>query len=261
MKLAAPRKLCGITRFRPPWSLIPRSCSSINFKTKQICSQNYYLALALLSERTPMKSHSQCALVFAFLSAVPLLYAQAVSYQPLTVVAKGSFTGIAVDGSGNLFMADSLNHRVLKLPSGGGAPTTVATGFRAPVGPAVDTAGDLFIADLLKGVVVKVIANGSQEQIATRLDRPTGVAVDAAGNVFIAEGGNRVLKLPAGGGEPITVATGLRSPWGVAVNDAGDVFIADTNNSRVVKVPAGGGPQTTLGSGFKLPRGVAVDTN
>src|SRR5271170_2561899 len=104
--------------------------------------------------------------------------------------------GVAVDRAGDVFVVDTENNRVVELPAGGGAQTTVGTGLALPEGVAVDATGDLFIADT---------------------------------------DNNRVVEVPVGGGAQITVpATGLKTPEGVAIDAAGDVFISDTGNNRVV---------------------------
>jgi CSLREA domain-containing protein/uncharacterized repeat protein (TIGR02543 family) len=193
-------------------------------------------------------------------------YAQSVSFAgaQTTVPASGlNFPGgVAVDATGDVFIADHYNSRVVEVPAGGGAQTTVGSGLSYPVGVAVDGAGDVFIADTVNNRVVEVPAGGGAQTTvpASGLSYPYGVAVDGAGDVFIADSGNnRVVEVPAGGGPQITVGSGLSSPAGVAVDGAGDVFIADTGNSRVVEVPAGGGAQTTVGSGLGGPTGVALD--
>ncbi len=154
--------------------------------------------------------------------------------------------GVAVDGAGNVFIADSGNNRVVEVPAGGGAQTTVGSGLSGPDGVAVDGAGDVFIADTMNSRVVKVPWTGTSWGTQTTLSvsvggiglsYPEGVAVDGAGDVFIADTyNNRVVKVPAGGGAQTTVDSGLSLPAGVAVDGAGNVFIADTGNSRVVEV-------------------------
>jgi sugar lactone lactonase YvrE len=170
--------------------------------------------------------------------------------------------GVAVDGAGDVFIADTLNSRVLEVPAGGGPQTTVGSGLWYPTGVAVDGAGNVFIASEGNNLVVEVPAGGgAQTTLGSGLSTPYDVAVDGAGDVFIADANNnRVVEVPAGGGTQTTVpASGLNQPLGVGVDGAGDVFIADTGNSRVVEVPAGGGAQTTVGSGLIWPYGVAVD--
>ena len=169
--------------------------------------------------------------------------------------------GVAVDGAGDVFIADTQSSRVVKVPAGGGAQTTVGSGLNRPYGVAVDGAGDVFIADETNNQVVEVPAGGGpQITVGSGLNAPYGVAVDGAGDVFIADtGNNRVVEVPAGGGPQTTVGSGLHSAYGVAVDGAGDVFIADYASNQVVEVPAGGGPQTTVGSGLSEPLGVAVD--
>jgi len=170
--------------------------------------------------------------------------------------------GVGVDAAGDVFIADTHNSRVLEVPAGGGAQTTVGSGLSNPPGVAVDGAGDVFIADYTSKVVVEVPAGGgAQTTLGSGLSLPTGVAVDGAGNVFIADyAGNQVVEVPAGGGPQTTLpASGLNGPYGVAVDGAGDVFIADFGHNRVVELPAGGAAQITLGSGLDEPTGVAVD--
>ena len=147
--------------------------------------------------------------------------------------------GVAVDGAGDVFIADTGNNRVVEVPAGGGAQTTVGSGLSYPYGVAVDGAGDVFIADTCNNRVVEVPAGGgAQTTVGSGLSDPTGVAVDGAGDVFIADtGNNRVVEVPAGGRRPDH--GGQRTdayPSGVAVDGAGDVFIADDSVNRVVEV-------------------------
>ena len=139
--------------------------------------------------------------------------------------------GIAVDGSGNLFIADYENSRIRRVDSRG-IITTVAG-----VGNSGGSTGD------------------GQPAVKTRLSGAHDVAVDGSGNVYIAEtGDNRIRRVDANG--VITTVAGvgyireyilgledfsgdsgpaveasLSSPYGVAVDNSGDVFLADTRCS------------------------------
>src|ERR1017187_916820 len=222
-----------------------------------------------LSSSTPIKPLLFAACI-SLLGAFPVsAHAQSVTFAGVqtTVPASGlsSPYSVAVDGAGNVFIADTLNNRVVEVPAGGGAQTTVPTnGLYHPFGVAVDGAGDVFVADTGNSRVVEVPASGGAQITvpASGLSYPFGLAVDRAGDVFIADSGNnRVVEVPAGGGAQITVPTsGLNSPEGVAVDGVGDIFIADEQNGRVVEIPAGGGAQITVpASGLHVPSGVAVD--
>jgi len=153
-------------------------------------------------------------------------------------------TGVAVDASGNLYIADSNNLRIRKVNSAG-TITTIAgngiRGFSGDGGPA--TGASLYVV--------------------------TGVAVDAAGNLYIADpysdGGGRIRKvtpagtistvagngLTGGGGDggPATSAS-LNVPNGVAVDSVGNLYIADRNNRRIRRVTPGGTISTVAGGGF-----------
>ena len=197
-------------------------------------------------------------------------------------------TGIAVDSSGNLYVADSVNLRVRKIA--GGNMSTVAgngvlnyggdngSGLKAqlnvPQSVAVDTAGNLYVADTgnhevrkidTTGNITAVIGNGTAGSGSNQLNAPQGVAVDAAGNVYIADTQNaRVLKVTPGGSASTVAGNGtpgyggdngsatnaqIYTPTGVAVDSKGNLYIADYQNHRVRMVTPGGTITTVAGNG------------
>ena len=169
--------------------------------------------------------------------------------------------GIAMDGAGDVFIADDTNEEVIKVPVGGGTQTTVGSGLKYPTAIAVDGAGDIFIADPSNQRIVEVPAGGgAQTTVGTGFEGPDGVAVDGAGNVFVADDAlNNVVEVPAGGGAQRTIASGLNDPARLAVDGTGNVFIVDGGNKRVVEAPAGGGTPIAVGAGLSQPVGVSVD--
>ena len=149
--------------------------------------------------------------------------------------------GVAVDSSGNIFIADTTNNVVRKV-SVAGVITTIAGRFGQ-----VGYAGDGGPAS------------------ASLLWTPSGVAVDAAGDVFIADTVNNVIReISVGTGNISTVAgnttqgfagdggaatsANLYLPKGVFVDGSGNIFIADTGNNRIRKV-SGGNISTVAGNG------------
>jgi len=170
-----------------------------------------------------------------------------------------SSSAVAVDGAGDVFIADIGNNRVIEISSSG-TVTTVVSGLNFPSSVAVDGAGDLFVVDSGNNQVLEVPAGGGTvTTLISGLNGPQGVAVDGAGDVFVADTfNNRVIEIQAGSGAQTTAGTGLNNPWGVAVDGVGDVFIADFHNNRVVEVSAGGS-QTTIATELNAPAGVAVD--
>ncbi len=172
---------------------------------------------------------------------------------------------MAVDGAGNLFIADlNLPYAVKLTP--GGVQTKVGSGLGGySTGIALDAVGDVFIADQANDRVVEVTPAGVQTTVpATGLQQPWGVATDAAGDVFIADGDQtqeitpQVVKVTPSGAQSTIPTTGLSRPYHLAVDAAGDVIIDDSLNSRVVQVSPGG-VQTTLVTGLGFPSGVTVD--
>ncbi|WP_406429997.1 NHL repeat-containing protein [Streptomyces sp. NBC_00631] len=219
--------------------------------------------------------------------------------------------GTAVDGAGNLYIADASNHRVRKVTPGGiittvagngqagfvsdGGPA-VATSLNNPYAVAVDGAGNLYIADHSNhrvrkvtpgGIITTVAGNGQAgfvsdggPAVATKLHYPLGVAVDRSGILYIADQNNhRVRKVTPDGiittvagngqngfvsdGGP-AVATKLYHPWGVAVDGDGNLYIGDRYNHRVRKVTPNGVITTVAGNGtagYVADGGPAVATS
>ena len=160
-------------------------------------------------------------------------------------------TAVAVDGAGNIYIADSLNHAIRKVSTLTGVITTVAgsghaspgvDGFgdggpatQAALGPtdiAVDASANLYIADTshglirrvdtLSGIITAVAGGGTgggsdgfgDDGPATQavLNNPTGIAVDLAGNLYIADAGNNLVRFVNSASGIIRVIAGTGSP-------------------------------------------------
>lgn len=153
---------------------------------------------------------------------------------------------VAVDSAGNLFIADSGNHRVRKVTSNGAIRTVAGNGdpgFSGDDGPGT----------------------------SAQLSHPTGVAIDAAGNLFIVDhDNNRIRKVTpdgvistvvgigtagfSGDGGP-AISAQLNYPMGITADAAGNLFIADYDNNRIRKVTlesstANYFPQVVAGDGY-----------
>jgi sugar lactone lactonase YvrE len=177
-------------------------------------------------------------------------------------------TSLAVDSSGNVYITDTGNGRVLKETLSGGSFTQSVVASSTPsYGVALDGAGDLYISDPSESsVLMETLSGGSYTQttLVSGLSTPEGIAVDGAGNVYIADtANNRVLMETLSGGSytQTTIGIELKSPQGVAVDSSGNVYIADSSNNRVLKETLSGGSytQTTIGRGLSNPEGVTVD--
>ncbi len=183
----------------------------------------------------------------------------------------GNPAGVAVDASGNVFVADVATSAVTEILAAGGYTTvnTLGSGFANPSSVAVDGAGNVFVADANNNAVKEILAAGGYTTVNTLgsgFNTPQGVAVDGAGNVFVADTWNNAVKeiLAAGGYTTVlTLGSGFGGPDSVAVDGAGNVFVGDTANNAVKEILAAGGYTTvkTLGSGFDNPWGVAVDAS
>lgn len=180
--------------------------------------------------------------------------------------------GVVVDGSGDLYLADTGNNRVLKetFSSGSWSESVVQTSALSyPSAVALDGAGNLYIADTGNNRVLEEIASGNtyaETTVPNSATFPEGIAVDASGNVYIADAGNnRILEETFSAGswnETVIPTSTLATPAGLALDGSGSVYIADFGNNRVLKeTPLNGSYTESIipSSTLSFPNAVAVD--
>ncbi|OGG44698.1 MAG: hypothetical protein A3F84_28760 [Candidatus Handelsmanbacteria bacterium RIFCSPLOWO2_12_FULL_64_10] len=229
--------------------------------------------------------------------------------------------GVAVDGSGALYIGDQNNHRIRKVSASGMITTVAGNGtagysgdggaatsasLNYPYGVAVDGSGVLYIADRsnhrirkvsTSGVITTVAGNGmpgysGDGGAATfaSLNLPSSVSVDGSGALYIMDRSNHRIRKVSASGVITTVAgngtagysgdggaaasASLNFPSGVFVDESGVLYVADQHNQRIRKVSASGEITTVAGNGTAgysgdggaatsaslfYPTGVAVD--
>ena len=226
--------------------------------------------------------------------------------------------GVASDGAGHVYVADSGNNLIREATTAGSVTTVAGSGtlpagsadgvgaaarFSNPAGTAVDGSGNIYVADPGNSIIRKIAAGGTVTTFAgvagatgtsdgtgaaARFNSPAGVAVDNAGNVYVADTNNNTVRKITAAGSVTTLAgvggqTGsgdgaggsarFNSPHAVAVDGSGNVYVADFFNSTIRKVSPAGTVTTLAGSAgqlgftdgtgvvarFNQPYGVAVD--
>jgi sugar lactone lactonase YvrE len=188
----------------------------------------------------------------------------------------GTPRGVAVDGAGNVYVADETNNCIRKITPDGVVTTLAgsttpgsadgtgrAAQFLYPNGVAVDALGNVYVADtgnhrirkITPGGVVSTLA-GSTEGIAdgvgltAQFKGPLGVAADAAGNIYVTQYGNSLIRKITPGGVVNTLAGNgtagsadgpgsaaqFSGPRGITVDALGNVYVADSGNHRIRRI-------------------------
>ncbi|MBY0244048.1 MAG: putative Ig domain-containing protein, partial [Sphingobacteriaceae bacterium] len=222
--------------------------------------------------------------------------------------------GLAIDVQGNIYVADTDNHRIRKIDktglvttfAGSGSAgfvngTGVAASFNRPMGITIDSFGNIYVADSMnhrirkiddKGVVSTFAGSGVSGYVnamgtAATFNSPEGLAVDSKGDMYVADTGNGMIRKitkegavtaypnvnPKPGLNPMDPSTEIGfNPRGIVVDNNGNVYVSDTNKNLIRRITKEGLVTTLAGSGkqasdnglgkqasFNRPRGLALD--
>ncbi len=178
--------------------------------------------------------------------------------------------GIAVDVSGDLYVADMYNHRIQKFDTNGnflyqwGSLGSGEDQFRYPGAIAIDTSNNVYIGDIINyrvqkfdvdGTFLTQLGSGTSGSGLDQFNNPYAVAVDLSENLYVADyNNNRIMKFDSEGnylthwGATGTGDGEFGNPAGVAVDAAGNVYVADLENHRIQKFDSDGNYLTQWGS-------------
>ena len=197
--------------------------------------------------------------------------------------------GVAVDSSGNTYVADSGNGVIRKITPAGEVTTVAgspgergdkdgkgyAARFFVPQGVAVDAAGNLYVADTGNHTIRKITSDGIVSTLAGKageIGRTDGksdaakfyalrdIAIDPAGNLYVIDSGNYNVRKITPQGNVSTVAGEASSipqlvvnlPTGITVDHAGNLYVADMGLARVTRISASGEVTVLAGSTTKM---------
>ena len=225
--------------------------------------------------------------------------------------------GVAADGLGNIYVADSFNATIRRISAAGMATTlagvpgvfgsadgaAASAQFNAPYGVAADGSGNVYVADTGNNLIRKISAAGVVSTLAgsagqagsadgqgalARFNGPYAIALGRNGNLLVADTLNHAIRSitptgsvttlagvaqVAGASDGAASAARFNLPYGVAVATDGTVFVADSGNHAIRRISIDGATSTVAGmagsSGnadgdgatarFNSPQGLSLD--
>ncbi len=195
-------------------------------------------------------------------------------------------SSVAIDSSGNVYVADTSNNVIRKVTSAGVVTTLAGTAgsngnadglgaaarFNGPSGIAVDSAGNLYVADTYNHTIRAISADGTVTTLAglagnsgtadgagsiARFSYPAGVAVSAS-TVYVADTSNHTIRKIVG--NTVTTFAGAAGvhgntdsparfyyPNSLVADSSGNVYVADSFNYTIRKITSGGSVSTFAG--------------
>ena len=258
----------AITTSTTEWSTSQQSCTT-NGDTTTDCVYTDTFAPAIPGSRPASMTVATALGNTGYLGLTGTGFGAGTTIDPASQVNFGAglqVAGLALDGAGNVYVADAASKSILRYAASaiaqgrGATPTTLAT-LTAPAAVAVDPRGYVYAVDSSAGTITEISPAGTVFSYSASFGMPVAIAVDSLNNLYVADQANKVIYQVG----PITrVAhrlpiSGLVAPSGLAMDPSGNLLIADSGAPAVYRYNLQSGTLTALTTPASRPSAVLSD--
>jgi hypothetical protein len=199
--------------------------------------------------------------------------------QPIGEIVDGLIcpAGVAVDGNGNVYVADDCTNNdsgsVTVYPAGQTSPSlTITDGINCAWGVAVDSQGNVFVTNLCNSAGAVTAYHAGQTSPFETIpqssfgpySQPVGLAADASDNVWVTDDSHStVFEIPAGSSQPQNAGlTQLKGPTGISFDASGNLYVTNfAGNNAAIYAPGSQSPTTTITNGMDGPTANTVTSS
>jgi T5SS/PEP-CTERM-associated repeat protein len=172
-----------------------------------------------------------------------------------------TLSGLAIDGSGNIYVSATDSSTISKFSSNGTFLSSISGNMSSPCGVAIDGNGNIYAANSQQSTISKFSSDGTfLNTITGNLSGADGLAIDASGNLYATSVFTSTIdKFSSDGTFLNTISGNMTMPRGLAIDGNGNIYAANNGSNTISKFSSDGTFLNTISGDMHEPIGLAID--